>query len=126
MATAPSRHKPWLPLRQTAPVVVLLLGDVLLWLIVSLQESNPAILAVHLLLLLPLAALPLTLDRSLALPCTVALALRSLFTTLAWYTAFIPERRFYIGTNSDASRFWEAASLTYGQASLAFFEIGAE
>ena len=108
------------PARLQAVALWLLGADLALWGFVAAWEDNLAILAMHLLVLGMALPVVLVVAREALLLSAVALALRSAFTALGWYTAYDAERRFYIGTNSDASRFWDAALLNFQQASLAF------
>lgn len=74
----------------------------------------------HLLFLAVALTIVYSVGSYVVLPFAIGLLLRSVFAVLAWYTADNVDRQFYIGTNSDASRFWDAAQLDYAQASLAF------
>lgn len=99
---------------------VLLFLDVLVWVFVSTSEANISILTMHSLFLTIALIIVYSVGLHAALPFAIGLLLRSVFAVLAWYTADNFDRQFYIGTNSDASRFWDAAQLDYAQASLAF------
>jgi len=96
--------------------------NMVLWLFASLWEQNVAIFVLHILLLsCCLAGLLFVIRNQIAVRIFIlSLGLRSLFAVLAWYFAYNEERKFFIGTNSDASRFWDASLLSYDQASLAF------
>lgn len=105
---------------QRPATLVLLCAELTIWVGVSIWETNPSILVTHLIVLALALCVLSSVGRAAAFPFAVALALRSVFTALAWYTAHDTDRRFYIGTNSDASRFWEASLLDYADASLTF------
>lgn len=95
-------------------------ANLMIWFAVAAWEDNASIFAIHALILVCAAIILMPLERGVFLLFSVGLILRSIFTVLAWYTAYDDNRRFYIGTNSDASRFWDAAQLSYQDASWSF------
>lgn len=91
------------------------------WAIVSAVESNLSIIAVHLLFLVA----SIVVLRVMNLPDAsrifyASLAARSLFTILAWYTAYDLKRHFMLGTNEDSSRFWEASLMPLADSMQSF------
>lgn len=95
-------------------------ANLMIWFAVAVWENNASIFVIHALVLACAAIILMLLERGVFLLFSIGLILRSLFTVLAWYTAYDDNRRFFIGTNSDASRFWDAAQLSYQEASLSF------
>lgn len=105
---------------QTRTVWALLMADVLLWALMALLEQNIAIVLVHLGMLGLVWAVVGRMHPGVALPFSAGLLLRGLAAALAWVFASDPERRFYIGTNEDAFRYWGASLLSYADAAEYF------
>jgi len=100
--------------------IIFFILDTFLWIFVSIAENNSAIAAIHILFAGFAIFLILIMGGRLLLPFSVALIIRSFFAVMAWFTAFNFDRKYYIGTNTDASRFWEGSFFSYEQASLGF------
>lgn len=98
----------------------LIFADVAVWLAVSAWEGSASIFLIHVSFLLLSILIINSIDKGAYFVFSIGLLLRSGFAVLAWYTAYDDTRRFYVGTNSDSSRFWEAAQLSFEQASLSF------
>jgi hypothetical protein len=94
--------------------------DLIIWVSVAALESNLAILAFHLLfLLLGLACVVASQRKALGIFFTALLA-RNVFTVWGWYSTTEPNRKFFLGTNEDSSRFWNGSTLSYDLVSESF------
>jgi hypothetical protein len=110
-------------LRPFSAMAVLAVGvvvDMLIWVTVAMLEGNLAILAFHtMFLMVGLAWVVSTRREAMGIFFSAVLA-RDVFTVLGWYSTYDESRRFFLGSNEDASRFWNGSTLSYDMVSVSF------
>lgn len=100
--------------------VALLFVDVLIWAITAFNEGNSSIIIIHVCFLI-LAIWGLFIFDKTTMPLfSIALLLRSIFSIIAWNFAGSDDLKFYVGTNEDSFRFWDASFMSYEDAIFAF------